>query len=194
MSDSSIKVQNTTQRIDTQTVTTDVGVVERQVCVIGDPTTPNGMAKVGPALKAESLSVTMATDEDAVPVNVTDNRTSTDWATTALNTTTSAANQVITTFTVPAGKVYKLQEWACDVKATNNANTFQYYGDVSLRIAGSNVYTRMLAGAGYASFQTDREARPIPIAAGTIIQIVTTPGSNANFTWRANLQGFLEGV
>lgn len=192
MSDSSIKVQNTTQRIDTQTVTTDVGIVERQVCVIGDPSTPNGMAKVGPAPKTESLSVTMATDEDAVPVNTTDNRTSTAWATTALNTTTSAANQVITTYTVPVGKVFKLQEWTFDVKATNNANTFHYYGDVSLRIAGTNVWTRMLTGAGFASIQSDRTSRPVPIPAGTVVTLVTTPGSNSNFTWRANLQGYLE--
>ena len=46
MTDSSISIPNTTKLVDTVQITSDVGVVQRQVCAIGDPTLADGLAAV----------------------------------------------------------------------------------------------------------------------------------------------------
>ena len=79
MSDSFILVQGTSQKLDTQQVTTGVGAVERQVGVIGDPSTA-AMARIGANPIANSLAVNISTDQ-VVPVQsmvpATDNGVST---------------------------------------------------------------------------------------------------------------------
>jgi len=46
VSDSSIPIKGTGRQIDTTEVTTDAGVVDRQVCVVGDPSAADGLAEV----------------------------------------------------------------------------------------------------------------------------------------------------
>lgn len=46
MTDSSISIPNTTKLVDTVQITSDVGVVQRQVCAIGDPSVADGLAEV----------------------------------------------------------------------------------------------------------------------------------------------------
>lgn len=190
MTDSSIRVQNTPQRIDTMQVSTDVGAVERQVCVIGDPTVADGLVTVGPSPKATALPVTLATDERTLSVKEADGRTSNVFSPGSVVTTTVTANQVIAAYTVPVGKVFMLQGWDAAVRLTGGTNTHTAFGEASLRIAAVNVMTRQEVGAGFAVTEVSREARPIPVTAGSVVQVVCTPGATTSYTWRANLQGY----
>jgi hypothetical protein len=65
MSDSFILVQGTAQKLDTRTVTTGVGTVERQVGAIGDPVSGAAVARVGSGPAAEALRVVPASDHQA---------------------------------------------------------------------------------------------------------------------------------
>lgn len=180
MSDGSIKIQNSTQRLDTQTVTTDVGVVERQVCVIGDPTLPNAMAQVDPvngALKVLEVG--------ASPV-----RLANVFQPGTLVTNTTTVNQVVATYTVPVGRTLRLQGWDGSVRLSNGNNTHSYFGSISLRVGASNLWTRALTGSGKDMADFVIGSNPPEFPAGTVITIVCTPAANTSFTWRANLIGY----
>ena len=180
MSDGSIKIQNSTQRIDTQTVTTDVGVVERQVCVIGDPALPNGMAEVDSTTKALKV----------LDVSASTPRLGNVFATGQLVSNTTTANQVIATYTVPAGRTLRLQGWDCTGRMSNGNNTFRFFGDVSLRVGSSNLMTRSLTGGGVAETEFSLGSNPPEFPAGSVVTVVCTPAVNTSFTWNANLNGY----
>lgn len=180
MSDGAIKVQNTPQRIDTQTVTTDVGVVERQVCVIGDPTLPDGLAEVDSVTKAlKVLDVSSSTP-----------RVGNVFSPGQLVSTTVTADQVIATYTVPAGRTLRLQGWDCTARRTTGQSNHTYFGTVSLKVGASILMTRSLTGGGVADTDFALGANPPEFPAGSVVTVVCTPAANTNFTWNANLNGY----
>lgn len=107
-----------------------------------------------------------------------------------LTTTTTTANQVIVTYTVTAGKTFYLQYFDCEVHLTSGAATATSFGNCTLQINGANVYTMMAQGNGQLSIQSQSLSEPLPVAAGQVVQWVTTPSAVTSFGWNANFGGY----
>ena len=110
----------------------------------------------------------------------------------SLATTATTADQVIVTYTVTAGKTFYLEGFNVTARLTTYATTATNYGTASLENpSGTKLNTAMIANAGVINppyYQTYSE--PIPIAAGTVIRVVCTPGAVTSYTWQANLWGY----
>ena len=107
-----------------------------------------------------------------------------------LVTTTTTANQVILTYTVPAGKTLYLCYFDVMVRLTTFAATATNFGSASLQIGGASVYTALLAHAGVITPQGQRFAEPIALPAGTVLRWVCTPAATTSFTWQANVGAY----
>ena len=68
MADSSVTVPQQAKELDTQTVTTDVGVVHRQVVVLGDPSSANEMLQIADGKVPVSVGGTVAVSAAALPL------------------------------------------------------------------------------------------------------------------------------
>lgn len=109
----------------------------------------------------------------------------------ALATTAVTADAVILTYTVTSGKTFYLTYFMCNSRLTTFAATATYFGTCSLESpAGTKLLTTMLAGSGIADRASVPFTEPIPIAAGTVIRVVTTPSAATAFTWTANFGGY----
>ncbi len=110
-----------------------------------------------------------------------------------LTTTNTTANQVVSTYTVTAGKTLYLQEWSWSVRLGTMAATATNFGLISLETpSGTKINTDNLASGNGAVAPVIHAgpSEPMPIAAGTVIRIVVTPAANTNMVWTANLVGY----
>lgn len=109
-----------------------------------------------------------------------------------LVTTTTTANQVILTFTVPAGKTFFWSFFTADVRNTAISSTALVQGTFSIRVAGviglTQINTNPTTSATDSYILT--VAEPIPFAAGTVIDVVCTPATTTSLTWVANIGGY----
>jgi hypothetical protein len=106
-------------------------------------------------------------------------------------TTTTAADQVILTYTVTAGKTFYLTYLRIDTRLTTFATTATNFGYTSLESpAGTKLLTQMQAGAGITVMPPYAFLKTVPIAAGTVIRVVCTPSSTTSYTWQANFGGY----
>lgn len=108
-----------------------------------------------------------------------------------LVTTATTADQVILTYTVTAGKTFYLEYFSSNARLTTFAATATYFGLTSLESpAATKLVSTMIAGSGLGDRDYLPFTEPIPIAAGTVIRIVTTPSAVTSMTWQGNLGGY----
>ena len=109
----------------------------------------------------------------------------------ALVTTAVTADQVILTYTVTAGKTLYLTYFVVSARLTTFATTATNFGLASLESpAATKLITAMNSGAGITDLPPFTFSEPIPIAAGTVIRVVCTPGATTSYTWQANFGGY----
>lgn len=108
-----------------------------------------------------------------------------------LVTTATTADQVILTYTVTTGKTFYLEYLSVDCRLTTFATTATWFGAASLESpAGTKLITNDLSGAGAVTRNPYVFSEPIPIASGTVIRVVCTPGATTSYTWKANFGGY----
>jgi hypothetical protein len=109
-----------------------------------------------------------------------------------LTTVAITADQIVLTYTVTAGKTLYLQYFDIHshLTALPGNNNPILLGTASLETpSGTKVYTKdfihnIYDGLGH------NFAEPIPVAAGTVIRVVCTPGATSSTLWRANFGGY----
>lgn len=108
-----------------------------------------------------------------------------------LTSTAVTANQTILTYTVTAGKTLYLEEFDCGVSLNSAAATQTQFGTCSLSINGTIVWTQFYKGPGSGSFMSPvTYSEPIPVAAGQVVLIETTPSAATSFLWYGNIGGY----
>lgn len=108
-----------------------------------------------------------------------------------ISTTATTANQVIVTYTVPAGVTFYLEYFRCTANTEAAAVTATAFGSCQLQIGGTNVYQDWLHGDGENGYSIGESVgEPIPVPAGTVIQWTTTPFATTAFFWYANFGGY----
>lgn len=107
-----------------------------------------------------------------------------------ISTTAVTANQTIVTYTVTAGKTFYLQYWDCSANTEAAAVTATAFGTCSLSINGTIVWTQYFHGSGTSGFDPIDVSEPIPVAAGQVILMETTPAAATAFFWYANFGGY----
>ena len=104
------------------------------------------------------------------------------------------ANQVILTYTVPAGKTLWFQFLEANVMLTTFATTATAFGVIGLQVNGllrSNF--TVVAGPGVLNTPLYLEVQDsIPFQAGDVLTVVCTPSAVTPFTWEANIAGYLK--
>jgi hypothetical protein len=111
-----------------------------------------------------------------------------------LVTTSVVADQVVLTYTVPAGRTLSLGYFYVMCRSTappGNSNPV-LFGEVSLEHpAGTKLWTTDLVGN--VSPREHGLTFPVPhqVPAGDVVRVVCTPIAGTSFRWRANLGGFL---
>ena len=112
----------------------------------------------------------------------------------SLASTAVTADQVILTYTVPAGKTLWLQYIEANVKLTTFASAATDFGAVSFRVNGIKMITFVVvAGLGvlgsplYVGISDS-----MPFQAGDVLTMVCTPSAITPFTWGSNLVGYLK--
>lgn len=114
-------------------------------------------------------------------------------ATGNLVTTAVTADQVIVTYTVTAGKTFYLQGALITARLTTFAATATLFGACSIETpAATKKITLDAAGSGIVAppIWIGWGGEPQPIAAGTVIRVVCTPGAVTSYTWKAALYGY----
>ena len=107
-----------------------------------------------------------------------------------LASSATTADQVIKSYTVTAGKTLYIVQFDVQATLTTPAATFTNFGPVSLETpSGTKIWTGLLQGAGVASY-ISALCEPIPVAAGVVARLVTTPGAATAMTWRGNILGY----
>ena len=108
-----------------------------------------------------------------------------------LVTTATTANQVVLTYTVTSGKTFYLEYYSLDARLTTFATTATWFGTISLQNpSGTSLITDDLSGPGAITGFPYHFAEPIPIAAGTVIVVVCTPGATTSYTWKSSFGGY----
>lgn len=108
-----------------------------------------------------------------------------------LATSAATADQVVVTYTVTAGKTFYLSWFACNARLTTFAATATLFGTCSLESpAGTKLLTTIIAGPGIGDRDYLPLPEPIPIAAGVVVRIVTTPAAATAMTWQGNMGGY----
>jgi hypothetical protein len=134
-------------------------------------------------LRASALPVIASLGTSAGKTNVM--RTGT------LVTTAVTADQVIATYTVTAGKTFYLMYLQVSARLTTFATTATNFGNASLESpAGTKLVTLLNSGAGITQGPPMDFIEPVPVAAGTVIRVVCTPGATTSFTWVVNFGGY----
>lgn len=109
-----------------------------------------------------------------------------------LTTTAVTVNQVVLTYTVTALKTLFLQYFSFAARLTAASATGSVLGTISIRIGGTVVYNAEFVNPTTSS--SERESvtlsEPIPIAAGTVVDIVVTPAVATSIKWTGNFGGY----
>lgn len=112
----------------------------------------------------------------------------------SLTTTATTADQVVTTYTVPAGRTLVLCGFSVQCRSTappGNANPV-LFGTASLEATGGTkrfTYDLMGNVSPHEHGGDFSEAWILPAA--TVVRVVCTPIAATSFLWRANLWGYL---
>lgn len=145
----------------------------------------------GQATSANSLPVVIASDQSVLTITQGNSTGKTvHLISDNLTTTSTTANQVITTYTVTTGKTFYLQSFDCNVVINSHSTTTVSFGLCSLQINGTVVWSSYLAGPGAAITTSVTYAEPIPISSGTVIQWVANPTSSTSYLWTGNFGGY----
>jgi len=148
---------------------------------------------VGQKTMANSVPVVIASDQSTLKVAVQLVVGATNiFKTATFTTTATTADQVVLTYTVTAGKTFFLEYLALNSWLTSlpgNGNPIDL-GSMSLESpSGTKIMTLEFfhppQPAQITTFNT-----PIPITAGTVIRVVTTPKSATSTDWQANFGGY----
>lgn len=109
-----------------------------------------------------------------------------------LTTTAVTANQVVLTYTVTALKTMFLEYLDLQARLTAVSATASILGTIALRIGGVVVYQADFVNPTTSDVcPIDLSfAEPLPIAAGTVIDIVVTPAAVTSMKWTGNFGGF----
>jgi hypothetical protein len=108
-----------------------------------------------------------------------------------LATSATTADQVVVTYTVTAGKTFYVEWFSCNSRLTTFAATATLFGTCSLETpAGTKLITDTLAGPGIGDRDVYQFSEPLPIAAGAVIRVVTTPAAVTAMTWVGNIGGY----
>lgn len=97
------------------------------------------------------------------------------------------ADQVIVTYTVPAGKKATLYFWSVFARLTTYAATATLFGPASLEINGVKKWTQDIFHAGAADQLGEDFPNGIPLNSGDVVRLVCTPSAITAFTWRGSL-------
>jgi hypothetical protein len=112
------------------------------------------------------------------------------FATGTLASSAVTADQVILTYTVPAGQPFWLGLIEANVRLTTFATTATNFGTCSFQQNGVKRGTFMMAGPGVLNSPLYLELpEPLPFQAGDILTVVCTPSAVTAFTWEATLIG-----
>lgn len=109
-----------------------------------------------------------------------------------LATSAVTANQVILTYTVPAGKTFWWDYFEANAMLTTFAATATAFGTLSIRQNGNPLFTfNVLAGPGILTSPIYGEfTDSMPFQAGDVLTIVCTPSAVTPFTWEGNISGY----
>jgi hypothetical protein len=111
-----------------------------------------------------------------------------------LVTTATTADQVVLTYTVTAAKTFYVEYVEIQGAQTTPAGgTGIVLGTISLENpSGTKVISaRFIGGGGEQMGEiTIPFAEPIPVSAGVVIRVVTTPAATTSMTWVANFGGY----
>lgn len=107
-----------------------------------------------------------------------------------LVTSATTADQVVTSWAVPAGKTGFLQHASISARLNAVSETRAAFGPASLRIAGAVIATVELLGVGLDRPPAFAFAEPLPIPGGASAEWVVTPLATTGMAWRANLIGY----
>jgi hypothetical protein len=112
--------------------------------------------------------------------------------TNTLASSATTADQVVTSFTVSAGKTFYLSKWDVNARLTTYAATATFFGDCSLEApSGTKLETQIVTGTGQGIPVPETAITPHPIATGgQVVRVVCTPSAATAFTWRGNIIGF----
>lgn len=113
----------------------------------------------------------------------------------SLTTTAVTADQVVLSYTVPAGRVLVLERHSVMCRSTSppgNPNPV-VLGSASLEIpSGTKLWTVDFVGnVAPPLHAVSLGADGWRIPAGNVVRVVCTPAAATSFLWRANLGGFL---
>ena len=111
-----------------------------------------------------------------------------------VSTATTANQKILTTYTVTAGKNLFLLYIDIQGRLTAPSATASILGTVIVQIGGVTVYTGTIVNptTSDAGSQSIRLifGEPLPLAAGTTIDIMVTPAAVTSMTWTANHGGY----
>lgn len=109
-----------------------------------------------------------------------------------LTTTAVTANQVVLTYTVTALKTFFMQYFSFSARLTAASATASVLGTIGIRIGGTLVYTAEFVNPTNGASERERVtlSEPVPIAAGTIVDIVVTPAVATSIKWTGNFGGY----
>ena len=172
--------------------TTKVGVIVATTALKTDMSSVAGTATVtGTGVSGAGIQRVTVSNDSSVSLGTSTGKTVV-MKTGTLVTTAVTANQVVLTYTVTAGKTFYLQYVKICSQLTStpgNANPIAL-GTVSLESpAGTKLYSILQM---YGAIQWDFQdfAEPLPIAAGTVLRIVTTPVTATSTLWLGNFGGY----
>jgi hypothetical protein len=164
-----------------------------------DGSLPNDLTKVGGTAitlgqkaMAASLPMVISSNQSAIPVTPISSIGTRVMLTGTLVTTATTADQVVLTYTVTSGKTLFLQYLTLSGYVTTAFTTGQAVGTISLESpAGTKLITHNFVAQTVGAINKVEQAfNGIPIPAGTVIRVVTTPSAVASRTWVANFGGF----
>jgi hypothetical protein len=141
---------------------------------------------------ANSQPVVIASDQTPVPVTFSTAASTNVLKTAQLVTTTTTADQVVTTYTVTAGKTFYLQYIAMGGYLTSqpgNANPVDL-GDMHVQTPSGTTFLQTERFHPKIADLTVTFPQAIPIAAGVVIRITVTPVTTTSITWEGNFGGY----
>lgn len=109
-----------------------------------------------------------------------------------LTSTAVTAGQVVLAYTVTSLKTLFLEYLDLQARLTAVSATASILGTVILQIGGVTVYTAEFVNPTSSATETHglTFAEPLPISAGTVIQVTVTPAAATSMKWTANFGGF----
>jgi hypothetical protein len=111
----------------------------------------------------------------------------------SLTTTSTTANQIVKSYTVPVGRVLLLSYFHMMARSTSppgNSNPV-VFGEASLEVDGVKRFTVDILGNVSPREHGLNLCEPWQVPAGLVVRVVCTPASGTSFLWRANFGGAL---